>query len=66
MARSIGGNIYVVTKTLDIIFPNFGKNLTMPYAAIEDTVIAITVVIRAIIKLFPILTANPRLSITFL
>ena len=60
IASKIGGNIYVATKTFDIIDPSFGKNLTIPYAAIDEMTIAIPVVIIAIIKLFPMFLANPK------
>ena len=30
IASRIGGNMYVVTRTFDIIEPSFGKNLTIP------------------------------------
>ena len=41
IASKIGGNIYVATKTFDIIDPSFGKNLTIPYAAIDQMTVTI-------------------------
>lgn len=66
IASRIGGNMYVVTNARDMIFPNFGKNLTIPYAASDEITIAITVVQKAMIRLFEIFFVNPSVSMTFL
>ena len=60
----MGGNKYIVTSALDIIFPTFGKNLTIPYAAIDDMTIAIIVTRIAIHKLLLIFSMKFRSLIT--
>ena len=40
--------------------PSFGKNLTIPYAAMDDITMAMQVVDIAMIKLLLIFPANPR------
>ena len=66
IASKMGGNIYVVIRTLVIIFPNLGKNRTTPYAPSAEIRIAMIVVLPATTTLFIIFVPNFSCSKTIL